>query len=84
MIHNTYQYDPFGRIIQKIEQCRNIHKFSGLRGIIADDELQNIYMMRSRHYDARHGRFLSMDPIGNSLQEGHFIIVYMIPSLLML
>ena len=66
-IQNSYRYDPFGRIIQQREQCRNIHKFSGIYGIIANEELQDVYMMRNRHYDAQHGRFLSMDPIGNEI-----------------
>lgn len=61
---NTYQYDPFGRIIQQTEQVRNVHKYMGSLGVIADEELQHIYMMRDRHYDAQHGRFISMDPVG--------------------
>ena len=64
-ILNSYQYDPFGRVVQQKEQCRNIFKFGGVYGIIIDEELQDVYMIRSRHYNARHGRFISMDPVGN-------------------
>lgn len=63
-VQNSYQYDPFGKVIQQTEAIRNIYKYIGSLGIIADEELQDIYWMRDRHYDAKHGRFISMDPIG--------------------
>ena len=65
LIQNSYQYDPFGKMIQHTEQIRNIYKYVGSQGVISDEELQNIFMMRDRHYDAEHGRFISMDPIGS-------------------
>ena len=65
MIQNTYEYDPFGKVLRQMEQVRNIHKYIGSLGVIADVELQQMYMMRDRHYDAQHGRFISQDPIGN-------------------
>ena len=38
--------------------------FIGQWGVSADRELRGIYWMRSRHYDAQLGRFLSFDPLG--------------------
>lgn len=32
--------------------------------VMANEELHYMYMMRDRHYDAQHGRFISMDPVG--------------------
>ena len=64
VVQNSYEYDPFGKIIHQTEDIRNIHKYIGSIGVIADEELQHIYMMRDRHYDAKHGRFISQDPIG--------------------
>ena len=61
---NAYKYDIFGRMTYKSEQIRSIFKYSGLLGAIHDEELMDVYMMRARHYDAQHGRFISLDPIG--------------------
>lgn len=63
-VKNIYKYDPFGKVIQQSEQIRNLFKYIGQLGVISDGELQDIYMMRDRHYDAQHGRFISLDPIG--------------------
>ena len=52
-------------MVYQAENIRNIYKYIGSLGIIADEELQDIYWMRDRHYDAMHGRFISMDPIGD-------------------
>ena len=38
--------------------------FIGQWGVTADRELRGIFWMRSRHYDAQLGRFLSFDPLG--------------------
>ena len=40
--------------------------FIGQWGVTADRELKDIFWMRSRHYDAQLGRFLSFDPLGTS------------------
>ena len=40
--------------------------FIGQWGVTADRELRDIFWMRSRHYDAQLGRFLSFDPLGKS------------------
>ena len=61
---NRYKYDPFGKILQQSEESRNIFKYAGRFGVICDEELQHVYMMRARHYDAKHGRFISPDPLG--------------------
>lgn len=63
-VQNTYKYDPFGKVIQQSEQIINFFMYIGQLGVISDGELQDIYMMRDRHYDAQHGRFISLDPIG--------------------
>lgn len=61
---NSYMYDPFGKLVQQSEKVRNIFKYIGRFGVIHDEELSNVYKMRVRHYDAGHGRFISLDPIG--------------------
>ena len=61
---NAYKYDAFGKTTYREERVRNLFKYAGQLGVIADEELVEIYMMRSRHYDAKHGRFISIDPIG--------------------
>lgn len=61
---NSYKYDIFGKMTFRSEQVRNIFKYSGLLGVMHDEELVDVYMMRSRHYDAQHGRFISVDPSG--------------------
>jgi len=38
-----------------------------LLGVIHDEELAEVYMIRARHYDAQHGRFISMDQAGKNL-----------------
>ena len=63
-IQNWYQYDPFGKVVRKSECLRNIFQYVGRYGVIHDHEIQNMYMMRARHYDAEHGRFISLDPLG--------------------
>lgn len=72
-IRNSYQYDPFGKVVQQTEQVRNLYKYIGRLGVISDEELQHVFMMRDRHYDAQHGRFISMDPIGN---QQHSLYMY--------
>ena len=66
-IRNSYEYDPFGKVLWKSEGIRNIFQYIGRYGVIRDHEIQNLYMMRARHYDAEHGRFISLDPIGQLL-----------------
>lgn len=63
-IVNSYKYDIFGKMTYRAERIRNIFKYSGLYGVMHNEELVDIYMMRARHYDAQHGRFISLDPSG--------------------
>lgn len=63
---NSYTYDPFGKVLQKSEKVRNVFQYLGKFGVIRDEELNGICMMRVRHYDAEHGRFISLDPIGET------------------
>ena len=65
---NSYEYDIFGKLTFKSEQVRNIFKYGGLLGVLSDEELNDVYMMRARHYDAQHGRFISLDPTGKNLK----------------
>ena len=57
-------YDPFGRVLQRSEQVRNIYQYLGGLGIVKHSELSDMYFMRDRVYDASHGRFISVDPLG--------------------
>ena len=61
---NFYEYDPFGKIIQRTETVHNIFQYLGSLGITTHDELMDMYSMRDRIYDASHGRFISVDPLG--------------------
>ncbi len=63
-IINSYKYDAFGRITYRSEQIRSIFKYSGLLGVLHNEELVDVYMMRARHYDAQLGRFISLDLTG--------------------
>ena len=63
-VQNKYEYDPFGKVVSKSEHIRNIFQYVGRYGVICDQDIQSLYMMRARHYDAEHGRFISLDPIG--------------------
>lgn len=61
---NSYDYDPFGRVVAASEGVRNIFQYVGQLGVIKDEAVENVYMMRARHYDATQGRFISFDPLG--------------------
>ena len=63
---NRYSYDPFGRMLEFDEKLPQDFTFIGQWGVTADREFRDIYWMRSRHYDAQLGRFLSFDPLGKS------------------
>jgi len=59
-IQNTYKYEPFGKVCHRSERVRNIFLYVGKFGVISDEELKHISLMRARHYDAQHGRFISL------------------------
>ena len=60
-ITHKYQYDEFGRVIQKEEADYNPFQYVGKNGVMYLTDHQ--YYMRARHYDPTIGRFLSEDPI---------------------
>ena len=61
---NRYSYDPFGSMLEVDERLPQDFTFIGQWGVIVNRELRDSYWMRSRHYDAQLGRFLSLDPLG--------------------
>ena len=60
-ITHKYQYDDFGKVVQKEEADFNPFQYVGKYGVMALNDHQ--YYMRARHYDPTIGRFLSEDPI---------------------
>ena len=63
-IQNFYKYDPFGNILEQSEDFFSTFAYVGRLGVIRHKELQNLYHMRARFYDAQHGCFISLDPLG--------------------
>ena len=63
-ILNSYDYDPFGKVLQKTESVRNVHQYLGGVGAMKHEELSDMYSMGDREYDASHGRYISADPMG--------------------
>jgi RHS repeat-associated protein len=60
-ITHKYQYDEFGKVIQKDESDANPFRYVGKYGVMYAND--NLYYMRARFYDPTIGRFLSEDPI---------------------
>jgi len=60
-ITHKYQYDDFGKVVQKQEADYNPFQYVGKYGVMYLTDHQ--YYMRARHYDPTIGRFLSEDPI---------------------
>lgn len=60
-ITHKYQYDDFGKVVQKSEADYNPFQYVGKYGVIYLSD--HHYYMRARHYDPTIGRFLSEDPI---------------------
>jgi RHS repeat-associated protein len=60
----TYTYDPFGRVLTEQISDGNTFRYQALFGIQTLNEISQIILMRSRLYDAEHGRFLTPDPAG--------------------
>ncbi len=63
-ITHKYQYDEFGKVVQKQEADYNPFQYVGKYGVMYLNDHQ--YYMRARHYDPTIGRFLSEDPIWNT------------------
>jgi RHS repeat-associated protein len=61
---NSYHYGPFGTILNFHESISNDFLFVGQWGVIREKGIPYLYRMRSRHYDAQIGRFISYDPFG--------------------
>ena len=60
-ITHKYQYDEFGKVVQKEEANYNPFQYVGKYGVMFLNE--HLYYMRARYYDPTIGRFLSEDPI---------------------
>ena len=60
-ITHKYQYDEFGKVIQKQEADYNPFQYVGKHGVIYLND--HLYYMRARFYDPTIGRFLSEDPV---------------------
>ena len=60
-ITHKYQYDDYGKVVQKEEADYNPFQYVGKYGVMYLTDHQ--YYMRARHYDPTIGRFLSEDPI---------------------
>ena len=63
-VTNQYTYDPFGGIIEKTENVKNMFLYNGKWGVRALFGFDDIYIMRSRMYHAKYGRFMSLDSYG--------------------
>ena len=64
VVVNSYNYDPFGNIVKKIEKQLNEFLYAGQWGVRALPNLLGVYRMRNRIYMAKYGIFSSLDPIG--------------------
>lgn len=60
-ITHKYQYDEYGKLLQKQEANYNPFRYVGKHGVMFLND--HLYYMRARHYDPTIGRFLSEDPI---------------------
>jgi RHS repeat-associated protein len=65
---NRYAYTPFGQLANAMERLPQPFTYAGKHGV--EQELEGLYRMGSRYYDADIGRFISEDPSGFS--SGHF------------
>lgn len=83
-VANTYDYDPFGILLQSSETFPNAFQYVGRFGVM--EEGGGLQFMRMRLYDPRIGRFLSVDPMGYIgatnlyLQVSNNPIVFIDPS----
>ncbi|XP_053399789.1 uncharacterized protein LOC123558484 [Mercenaria mercenaria] len=61
---NNYYTDPFGQEIASTKKIKSMFTFVGQWGVVAFEEIPDIYFMRSRMYDSYTGRFFSTDAYG--------------------
>ncbi len=59
---NSYNYTPFGMILNESKTFSQPFKYVGKLGVMAEDS--GFYYMRARYYDPVTGRFISEDPLG--------------------
>lgn len=55
---NRYRYDPYGRVVERVEAVENPYWFTGRE----EAREVGLYYYRARWYEARSGRFVSEDP----------------------
>jgi len=58
---HKYSYGPYGGVVRSVEEDENQFRFVGRFGV--QHEVDDLYYMRARYYDAAVGRFLSVDPV---------------------
>jgi RHS repeat-associated protein len=61
IVVNSYEYDPFGLPINRVETVENSYEYIGEHGVARDTP--NSLHMRARPYNPELGRFSSIDPI---------------------
>lgn len=68
-IVNKYNYDAFGKVMEKNETVPNRFCYVGRWGVM--DEGDGYLYMRARFYDSETGRFLSEDPVWHTNLYGY-------------
>ena len=63
---NRYTYDPFENIVEKMETVENMFLYNGQWGVRALSEFGDIYIMRSRMYHAKYGKFIHIVLLGKA------------------
>jgi RHS repeat-associated protein len=70
-ISSRYAYDPFGGLLLTSETTPNSFRFGGQFGLMS--ETSDFYHIRARYYNARNGRFVSLDaPRTPSSDPNHY------------
>ena len=70
---NTYTYDPWGNVLNSVEEIANDFTFVGGYGLMQNDS--GTYFVRARNYDSQTGRWISPDPIGINGGENLYVYV---------
>ena len=69
---NTYQMDPFGEMMSSNVAVESMFTFIGQWGVIDIPEIEGVFYMRTRWYDAATGRFMSVDRFGLKAHSKNF------------